>query len=77
MRAAELSRHPGEVSFPGGLLDPGESLAEAALREAHEEIGLDPALPELLGALPPVHTPVSGILVVPFVGVLDGPPPLS
>jgi 8-oxo-dGTP pyrophosphatase MutT (NUDIX family) len=75
-RAAELSRHAGEVSFPGGLQDPGETLAETALREADEEIGLDPSLPDLLGALPPVHTTVSGILVVPFLGVLDGPPML-
>ena len=44
------------------------------MREAHEEIGLDPALLHLLGALPPVHTFVSGILVVPFVGALDGTP---
>jgi len=76
-RAAELSRHAGEVSFPGGLQDPGETLAATALREADEEIGLDPSLPDLLGALPAVHTSVSGILVVPFLGVLDGVPPLT
>jgi 8-oxo-dGTP pyrophosphatase MutT (NUDIX family) len=76
-RAAELSRHAGEVSFPGGLQDPGETLAETALREADEEIGLDPNLPDLLGALPAVHTTVSGILVVPFLGVLDGVPRLT
>ena len=74
VRAAALSRHAGEISFPGGLQDPGETLAETALREAHEEIGLDPELPRLLGALPPVHTFVSGILVVPFVGTLDVAP---
>ena len=76
-RAAELSRHAGEVSFPGGLQDPGETLVETALREAHEEIGLDPSLPDLVGALPPVHTTVSGILVVPFLGMLDGVPALT
>ena len=59
VRAAALSRHAGEISFPGGLQDPGETLVETALREAHEEIGLDPSLPTLLGALPPVHTFVS------------------
>jgi 8-oxo-dGTP pyrophosphatase MutT (NUDIX family) len=77
VRAASLSRHAGEISFPGGLLDPGETLAEAAVREAHEEIGLDPAAPELLGALPPVHTHISGILVVPFVGMLTTMPALT
>ena len=76
VRAAALSRHAGEISFPGGLQDPGERLAETALREAHEEIGLDPSLPRLLGALPPVHTFVSGILVVPFVGTLERSPSL-
>lgn len=77
VRAAALSRHAGEIAFPGGLQDPGESLAQTALREAHEEIGLDPALPRLLGALPPVHTFVSGILVVPFVGTLEHAPALT
>ncbi|HWC71248.1 MAG TPA: CoA pyrophosphatase [Actinomycetota bacterium] len=74
VRAAALSRHAGEVSFPGGLQDPGETLAQTALREAHEEIGLDPSAPRLLGALPAVHTFVSGILVVPFVASIDRTP---
>ena len=77
VRAAALSRHAGEISFPGGLADPGERPAQTALREAHEEIGLDPSLPRLLGALPPVHTFVSGILVVPFVGTLERSPSLT
>lgn len=70
VRAAALSRHAGEISFPGGLQDPEETLAETALREANEEIGLESSLTTLLGALPPVHTFVSSILVVPFVGTL-------
>ena len=74
VRSVDLSRHAGEISFPGGLQDPGESLAETALRESNEEIGLDAAAVELVGALPPVHTFVSGILVVPFVGVIQRPP---
>jgi 8-oxo-dGTP pyrophosphatase MutT (NUDIX family) len=77
VRARALSRHAGEISFPGGLQDLGETLVETALREAHEEIGLDPALPDVLGALPSVHTYVSAILVVPFVGVLDATPSLT
>lgn len=77
-RSAELRRHAGEISFPGGLAEPGDaSLAATALREAHEEIGLDPALPELVGALPAVHTFVSGILVTPFVGVVERRPHLA
>jgi 8-oxo-dGTP pyrophosphatase MutT (NUDIX family) len=74
VRSSDLSRHAGEISFPGGLQDPGETLSETALREAFEEIGLDPAGTDLVGALPPVHTTVSGILVVPFVGMLESLP---
>jgi len=76
VRSDALSRHPGEVSFPGGLVDEGETPDEAARREAFEEIGLDPSLPRLVGALPAVHTYVSAILVVPFVGLLRDEPDL-
>jgi 8-oxo-dGTP pyrophosphatase MutT (NUDIX family) len=76
VRSDALSRHPGEISFPGGLVDEGETAGDAALREAFEEIGLDPTLPRVVGALPPVHTYVSAILVIPFVGVLASPPDL-
>jgi 8-oxo-dGTP pyrophosphatase MutT (NUDIX family) len=76
VRSDALSRHPGEVSFPGGLVDDGETPGDAALREAFEEIGLDPMFPRVVGALPPVHTYVSAILVIPFVGVLASPPDL-
>ena len=78
LRSDALPRHPGEISFPGGLADDADAdLVATALREAEEEIGLDPASPEVLGALPPVHTTVSGILVVPFVGILVDPPVLT
>ncbi len=76
-RAADLSRHPGEISFPGGLQDPGETLVETALRECREEIDLDPAAVEVVGALSPVHVRVSSILVVPFVGMVASPPALT
>jgi 8-oxo-dGTP pyrophosphatase MutT (NUDIX family) len=77
VRAEGLSRHAGEVSFPGGLQDPGESLIETALREVGEEIGLDGAGIEVLGALPSVHTTISGILVVPYVGMVSSSPALT
>jgi len=74
-RSQHLSRHPGEISFPGGLAHEGDAdLAATALRETQEELGLAPEDVELLGALPPVHTFVSAILVVPFVGMLAGVP---
>ena len=70
-RRADLRRHAGEISFPGGRQDtPDEALTRTALREAHEEIGLDPADVELVGALPPVGTFVTGYRVHPFVGVI-------
>ena len=77
VRAAAMSRHAGEISFPGGLQDPGESLVETVLREANEELGLDPDTVRIVGALPSVHTFVSGILVVPFVGMLATMPLLT
>jgi 8-oxo-dGTP pyrophosphatase MutT (NUDIX family) len=71
-RTDELPRHAGEISFPGGLAEPGDAGArETALREADEELGLQASDVRVLGALTPIHTVVSGILVVPFVGVLD------
>lgn len=76
-RARSLSRHPGEVSFPGGLADPeDEDLAATALRETHEEIGIEPDTVDLLGALPAVHTFVSGVLVAPFVATVPALPVL-
>jgi 8-oxo-dGTP pyrophosphatase MutT (NUDIX family) len=69
-RSDTLSRHAGEISFPGGFAEPGEDLAATALRESQEEIGLRASEVELLGALPPLHTRVTGILIVPFVGLL-------
>lgn len=73
-RSDTLSRHAGEISFPGGLAEPGEDLADAALREAGEELGLSPADVELLGGLPSVHTRVSGVMIHPFVGLLRTDP---
>ena len=71
-RRADLRRHAGEISFPGGRQDePDEDLVRTALREAEEEIGLDPAGVELVGALPPVGTFVTGYRIFPFVGMIE------
>src|SRR6476646_8062099 len=70
-RRDDLSRHAGEISFPGGRQDsPEEDLRLTALREAHEEIGLPPEEVELVGALPPTPTIVTGYRIHPFVGVI-------
>ena len=71
-RRSDLRRHAGEISFPGGRQDhPDEELRSTALREAEEEIGLDPAGVELVGALPPVGTFVTGYRVFPFVAIVE------
>jgi 8-oxo-dGTP pyrophosphatase MutT (NUDIX family) len=70
-RRADLRRHAGEISFPGGRQDdPDEDLRETALRESEEEIGLAPALVDLIGALPPIGTFVTSYKVHPFVGLV-------
>lgn len=69
VRASGLARHAGQVSLPGGASDPGETLVEAALREATEEIGVDPARVHIIGELTPVHVLVSGFTLHPVVGI--------
>jgi len=69
-RRHDLRRHAGEISFPGGRRDGDEELVQTALREAHEEIGLDPAAVEVVGALQPISTVVTSYKVLPVVGLI-------
>src|SRR6266700_2155285 len=70
-RSSTLRAHSGEIAFPGGGIDPTDSSpVMAALREAQEEIGLDPARVEVVGILPPIFTVVSNYLITPVVAFL-------
>ncbi len=75
-RRADLRRHAGEISFPGGRRDPEDAtLADTALREAEEEIGLARAEVTMVGALERTSTFVTNYAIHPFVGLLEGPHP--
>lgn len=71
-RADTLRNHAGQVSFPGGAREEGDpDLVATALREAEEEIGLAPEQVQLLGALAPVRTFVTGYVIFPYVGLIE------
>ena len=72
-RRDDLRTHAGQVAFPGGRIDAGETPVQAALREAHEELGLDPAEVEIIGELEDYRT-ITGYVVTPVLGVI--PPDL-
>ena len=72
-RSDSLASHTGQIAFPGGRLDPGEDAAQAAVREAWEEVALDPAAVEVLGTGDGYET-VTGFMVTPVVGWLTEPP---
>jgi len=74
LRADTLGRHSGQISLPGGVIEPGEAYEHAALREAHEEIAVAAGEVRILGALSPIDIPVSGFRLHPIVGVSDNRP---
>jgi len=77
-RSHSMRSHPGQVALPGGATDPGDADATAtALREAEEEVRLDPAGTEVLGTLPPMFLPPSGFVVTTVVAWWAAPSPVA
>jgi 8-oxo-dGTP pyrophosphatase MutT (NUDIX family) len=76
VRREHMRTHAGQIAFPGGRIDPGEDAVSAALREAHEEILLDPSTPELVGSMEPYRT-VTGYVVTPVICVVPADLPLE
>jgi 8-oxo-dGTP pyrophosphatase MutT (NUDIX family) len=74
LRASHLPNHAGQVSLPGGAVEAGETIEATALREASEEVGIEPSALHVLGQLTPLHIPVSGFVLHPVVAVADHQP---
>jgi len=73
-RTDKVDHHKGQISLPGGVVEDGETLTEAALRETHEEIGISPGLVNVIGSLTSFNIPVSGFEIFPFIGWTDKEP---
>jgi 8-oxo-dGTP pyrophosphatase MutT (NUDIX family) len=76
VRREHLRTHAGQIAFPGGRIETGEDATAAALREAHEEVLLDPSAVEVVGAIEPYRT-VTGFVVTPVLGVVPPDLPLT
>jgi 8-oxo-dGTP pyrophosphatase MutT (NUDIX family) len=76
VRREHLRTHPGQIAFPGGRIDPGEDAVRAALREAHEEVQLDPAAVEVVATIESYQT-VTGYVVTPVIAVIPPDLPLA
>jgi len=76
VRRDDMRTHAGQIAFPGGRLDAGESAVDAALREAQEEVLLDPAAVRVIGAIEPYRT-VTGYVVTPVIAVIPPGHPLA
>ena len=73
-RPMHEKNHPGQIALPGGSKENNESLEETALREAFEEVGINPENVKLLGKLTPLPVPVSNYLIHPFIGITENEP---
>jgi len=76
-RSQVLTSHKGEVSFPGGRVDAGETFIQAAIREAYEEINLEPSHVQVIGEMNPLSTYVSNSHIVPVLAYLETPPSMT
>ncbi|MEX0779674.1 MAG: CoA pyrophosphatase [Balneolales bacterium] len=76
LRSQKLISHKGQISFPGGRTEKDETPVETALRETHEEVGIDPDSVEVLGLLSPLYVPPSNSVINPVVGYMDTLPEL-
>ena len=76
VRREHLRTHAGQIAFPGGRIDPGEDAISAAVREAHEELWMEPKAVNVVGSLDPYHT-VTGYVVTPVIAVIPADLPLE
>ncbi|MCB1153724.1 CoA pyrophosphatase [bacterium] len=72
VRSSHVEHHKNQISFPGGRVDEGESAPETALRETHEEVGIEPSRVRLIGAIDDIYT-ISNFRVTPLVGLVENP----